>query len=69
MRQLFDLDTLLRELSQRPNMRDWKVTISLNKKLEAMNKKLALLALQQKKSNDKLDYLVQLVGSVWRAAM
>ena len=63
------LVTLLRELSQRPNMRDWKVTISLDKKLDAMNKKLALLAQQQRETNNKLHYLIQLVGSTWTASM
>ena len=41
MRQLFDLDSSLTELSQSPNIGDRKMTISLDKKLDAMNKKLA----------------------------
>ena len=57
----FDRDASFAEIMSSPNIADRKVSSSWDRKLDAVNKKLAALQRQVHDQNDKLNYIIQML--------
>ena len=57
----FDRDASFAEIMSSPNIADRKVSSSWDRKLDAVNKKLAALQRQVQDQNDKLNYIIQML--------
>ena len=62
-RQLFDFEGSLSDIFQSPNVADLRITTALDRKLDAVNKKLALLNRHMKEHTEKMNYVIQLLGT------
>ncbi|MEW8548452.1 MAG: hypothetical protein AB2693_33535 [Candidatus Thiodiazotropha sp.] len=63
-RQLFDFEgSLLSDIFRSPNIADRRITTALDSKLDAVNKKLALLNRQMKEQTEKMNYFIQFLGT------